>query len=317
MAQTDVLQFEKPILEIDAKVKKLEEFALEKGLDVSMEVGHLRRRQEILIRTIFAGLTAWDKVALARHPMRPQTSDYVEMIAEDFVELHGDKAFGDDQAILAGFGTISGEKTMIVGHRKGRSTAERLQCNFGMANPEGYRKAHGKMKLAEKFGVPVLTMINTPGANPGVGAEERGQAKAIAESIRIMTSLRVPVICCVIGEGGSGGALGIGVGDRLLMMEHSYYSVISPEGCAAILWKDGAMADKAAEALKLTAQDLMTLKVADEVIPEPLGGAHRNPRGAAESLKEAYLRNLRELRPVPADRLIARRYENLRRFGKP
>jgi acetyl-CoA carboxylase carboxyl transferase subunit alpha len=309
------LHFEQPIVALDEKVSKLLDFAAEDGMDVEAEVAHLRLRQEEVIRGIYSHLTPWDRVALARHPKRPDTTDYVPMLLDDFVELHGDRAAGDDQAILTGFGRLGERKILLVGHRKGRTTAERMACNFGMAHPEGYRKALGKMRLAEKFGLPVVTFINTPGAYPGVSAEERGQARLIAENILEMSRLRTPVLCVVIGEGGSGGAMGIGVGDRLLILEHAYYSVISPEGCAAILWKNGEMAPEAAQALKITAPDLARLHLVDEIIPEPLGGAHRDHRAMAETLKLHLTRHLRELESLSLDDLLSRRYEKLRQLG--
>jgi acetyl-CoA carboxylase carboxyl transferase subunit alpha len=313
--QSEPLGFEKPILELDGKVRRLTEFAAERDIDVTAEVAHLRQRQRQVIRGIFQGLSPWDRVALARHPERPQTCDYVEKMVSNFVELHGDRAMGDDGAILTGFGTLGSEKVLLIGSRKGRTTAERMACNFGMAHPEGYRKALVKMKLAEKFRLPVVTLVDTPGAFPGIGAEERGQANLIARNIYEMARLQTPIVVVVIGEGGSGGALGIGVGDRVLMLEHAYYSVITPEGCAAILWKDGAEAPRAAEALRLTSEDNLRLRVIDEIVPEPLGGAHRDPEQMARTLKEILLRNLAELRRLPLEQLVARRYETLRTYG--
>jgi acetyl-CoA carboxylase carboxyl transferase subunit alpha len=309
------LPFERPILEILEKIEELKSLSEATGMDLNGEVKPLEQRCATLTREIFAGLSPWEKVQVARHPLRPLTTDFLELMTDDFMELHGDRVFGDDAAIVSGFGRIDGEKFMIIGHRKGRDTKAKLRCNFGCAHPEGYRKALHKMKIAETFGLPVLTLINTPGAYPGIGAEERGQAWAIAENIMEMSRLRVPVIAVVIGEGGSGGALGIGVGDRVLMLEHSYYSVISPEGCAAILWKSGDMAETAAHALRLTATDLHGFGVVDEIVPEPLGGAHRDREASAELLKSAILRNLREIRDLPVDVLLAERYEKYRHLG--
>ncbi|MBN1442675.1 MAG: acetyl-CoA carboxylase carboxyltransferase subunit alpha, partial [Planctomycetes bacterium] len=266
-------------------------------------------------KAIFSNLSAWQKVQLARHPDRPMTTDYVQLIADDFVELHGDRAFRDDPSILTGLATIGGVRMMIVGQRKGKDTTEKIACHFGSPHPEGYRKALLRMKLAEKFGLPIVTLINTPGAYPGIGAEERGQAFVIAGNLMEMAALRVPVVCVVIGEGGSGGALGIGVGNRILMLEHAYYSVISPEGCAAILWKSAEFKEKAAEILRLTAQDLLEFSVIDEILPEPLGGAHRDHQIAAATLKEAILRHLRELSGLSPEELIEDRYCKFQKIG--
>jgi len=311
-----VPDFEAPIREIDQKVAELKRFAASASVDLSEQIEHLQRKREEVTKAIFARLTPWQRVQLARHPDRPQTMDFVELMAADFLELHGDRAFRDDPSIVTGLCRIDGQKFMIVGHRKGRGTKERLACNFGCAHPEGYRKAILKMRLAAKLGIPVLSFIDTPGAYPGVGAEERGQAFVIAEAQRTMADLPIPIICVVIGEGGSGGAIGIGVGDRILMLEHAYYSVISPEGCAAILWRDAQYAERAASALKLTAQDLLKLGVIDEIVPEPLGGAHRDPQATARVLKEAVLRHLSELRGLQPAELIERRCEKFARMGR-
>jgi len=308
--------FEAPILEIEEKVAELKRFANSASVDLSEQIEHLSRKGEELTRAIFSRLTPWQRVQLARHPDRPQVMDLLELMATDFIELHGDRAFRDDPSIVTGLCRIEGQKCMVVGHRKGKGTKERLTCNFGCAHPEGYRKAILKMRLAEKLDIPIVTFVDTPGAYPGVGAEERGQAFIIAESLREMAALTVPIVCVIIGEGGSGGAVGIGVGDRILMMEHAYYSVISPEGCAAILWRDAQYAARAAEALKLTAQDLFRLDVIDEIIPEPLGGAHRNPEETARVLKDVILRNLSDLQTVPREELVELRYEKFRRMGK-
>jgi acetyl-CoA carboxylase carboxyl transferase subunit alpha len=309
------LDFEAPILELEAKIEELRSFSQTTEVDLSDQIETLRERCDEKRRAIFAKLTPWQKVQLARHPDRPLTSDYVQLIIDDFLELHGDRSFRDDPSLLTGFGKLDGRRVLIVGHRKGKDTAEKVACHFGSSHPEGYRKALLKMKLAEKFGVPIVTLINTPGAYPGIGAEERGQAFIIAKNLMEMAHLRVPVVCVVIGEGGSGGALGIGVGNRILMLEHSYYSVISPEGCAAILWKTAEHKAKAAAILRLTASDLLEFGVIDEIVPEPLGGAHRNPRQAAETMKTAILRHLDELNGWTADELRDDRYRRFRSLG--
>jgi acetyl-CoA carboxylase carboxyl transferase subunit alpha len=306
---TGGLAFERPIAELEAKIAELESLSQTTKLDISSEIEALHVRLKEQIDATYAELGAWDSVNVARHPKRPVASEYIATILDDFFELHGDRAYSDDRAIVTGLATIDGRRFMLVAHRKGRTTKERLECNFGCAHPEGYRKALRKMRLAEKMGLPIVSLINTPGAYPGIGAEERGQAMAIAENILAMFSLRVPLVVVVIGEGGSGGALGIGVGDRVLMMQHAYYSVISPEGCAAILWKDGDRSPEAAEALKLTSGDLLELGVVDAVIPEPPGGAHRAPEVAMKSVRDAILAQLDELSAVDPDVLVARRYE--------
>jgi acetyl-CoA carboxylase carboxyl transferase subunit alpha len=310
------LPFERPIQEYEEKIAALEALALNTRLDISGEIKSLRTRMEEKLRDTYSRLSAWERVTVARHPRRPITADYVATLLDDFHELHGDRYFGDDPAILTGFATMGGRRFLLVGNRKGRTTKERLVCNFGCAHPEGYRKALRKMKLAERLGLPIVSLINTPGAYPGIGAEERGQAMAIAENILAMVSLRVPIVVVVIGEGGSGGALGIGVGDRVLMLEYSYYSVISPEGCAAILWKDAERTPEAAEALKLTAPDLKALGIIDRILPEPLGGAHRAPEQAMETVKQAIVETLDELCAQPLEQLLAQRLEKFRRIGE-
>jgi len=309
------LDFEAPILELEAKIEELRNFSQTTQVDLSDQIEQLLDRCNDKKRAIFSKLTPWQKVQTARHPKRPLATNYVQLMIDDFVELYGDRSFRDDPSIMTGFGRIGGHKICVVGHRKGRDTSEKLACYFGCSHPEGYRKALLKMKLAEKFGIPILTLINTPGAYPGIGAEERGQAFVIARNIMEMSTLRVPVICVIIGEGGSGGALGIGVGNRVLMLEHSYYSVISPEGCAAILWKSAEYKEKAAEILRLTAQDIIGFGIIDEIVTEPLGGAHRDPARMAAALKEAVLRHLVELLPMTGDELQADRYRKMRSMG--
>lgn len=306
------LPFERPIIELERKIQELKSIP-----DVSLngELRPLEKKRDKLLADIFNGLTPWDTVHVARHANRPQFSDYVRGMCDEFVELHGDRLFGEDKAISTGFARIGERRFLIVGHRKGQDTREKLACNFGCAHPEGYRKALAKMRLAERFGLPIVTMINTPGAYPGVAAEERGQAWAIAENILEMSRLRVPTICVVIGEGGSGGALGIGVGDRVLMLQYAYYSVISPEGCASILWRDGSRAKDAARALRLTSSDLKKLGVVDEIVPEPLGAAHRDPQTMIATLRDAIVRNLDELCAEPVDERMERRYNRLRQLG--
>ncbi len=308
-------EFERPILELEAKIADLESLAESTKSDFSRELVSLRDLRDKMVHKIYTALDSWDRVKLARHPARPLTSDYIDLIFENFVELHGDRLFADDYAMVTGFATLGGRRVFLVGHRKGRTTEARLRCNWGCAHPEGYRKALLKMKLAEKFHAPIVTLINTPGAYPGIGAEERGQAGAIAKNILEMSRLKVPIISVVIGEGGSGGALGIGVCDVLLMLEYSYYSVISPEGCAAILWKNGEMAPQAAEALKLTAKDLYKLKLVDEIVKEPLGGAHRDPSKMAFILRDRILKHLKQFEKLSLDDLLERRYKKYRQIG--
>ncbi|MCI0651884.1 MAG: acetyl-CoA carboxylase carboxyltransferase subunit alpha [Planctomycetes bacterium] len=309
------LEFEGPIVELEAKIEELRSFSATADVDLSGQIEELQKKCDEKKRAIYARLTPWQKVQIARHPDRPLTTDYIKMIVADFLELHGDRSFRDDPAIITGLGRIGGQRCMIVGHRKGKTTREKIECNFGCANPEGYRKAMMKMRFAEKFKLPIVTFINTPGAYPGIGAEERGQAFVIARNLMEMAALRVPVISIVIGEGGSGGALGIGVADRLLMLEHSYYSVISPEGCAAILWKDAVHAPRAAEILKLTAQDLKGFEIIDEVIPEPLGGAHRDAAVTIRSVEETILRHLEEVAALAPEERVERRFSKYRAIG--
>jgi acetyl-CoA carboxylase carboxyl transferase subunit alpha len=309
------LDFEKPIVELEKKIQELKKFISDKKIDLSSEVKRLEDKLQQLKRDTYGNLTAWQRVQLARHPQRPYALDYINMIMSDFIELHGDRGFADDKAIVAGLAKLDKRKIMVIGHQKGRDTKENLKRNFGCAHPEGYRKALRLMQLAEKFALPIVIFIDTPGAYPGVGAEERGQAQAIALNLREMTSISVPIIAIVIGEGGSGGALGVGVADKVCVLENAYYSVISPEGCAAILWKDGSKAPEAAEALKLTAQDLLKMGIIDEIIPEPLGGAHRDPQKIAENLKEAINRNLKELSTLDKNEFLKLRYKKFRNMG--
>ena len=304
------LDFERPILELERKIQELRGITSDKEVIKRLEAELEKRKNEI-----YQNLTAWQRVKIARHPQRPYTLDYIGMILTDFYELHGDRLFSDDKAIIAGLAKLDGQKIMIIGHQKGRDTKENLLRNFGCAHPEGYRKALRLMQLAQKFKLPVVALIDTPGAYPGIGAEERGQAQAIALNLREMMTIAVPIVVAVIGEGGSGGALGIGIGDRVCVMENAYYSVISPEGCAAILWKDSAKADYAAEALKLTAGELLSLGIIDEVIPEPQGGTHRDPQKAAKNLKSAIKKHLEELKQIPIDKLLSLRYQKFRKIG--
>jgi acetyl-CoA carboxylase carboxyl transferase subunit alpha len=310
------LSFEKPIQALEAQLQELEEISQRSNFDISSEIEALRKRIQQALETTYADLKPWDRVTVARHSDRPVASDYITTILDDFIELHGDRVFGDDHAMVTGLARIDETPFMLVAHRKGRTTKERLACNFGCAHPEGYRKALRKMRLAEKLRLPIVSLINTPGAYPGIGAEERGQAMAIAENILQMFTLRTPILVIVIGEGGSGGALGIGVGDRVLMMEYSYYSVISPEGCAAILWKDGERTPDAAEALKLTAPDLIELGLIDGVIPEPVGGAHRDRETAMAAVREVILRELAQLASIPIPELLRRRRHKFRHAGE-
>ena len=309
------LDFEKPILDIERKIEDLKGLAAEEHPEVAGELERLERKAERLRREIYSKLTRWQRVKLARHPRRPYTLDYLKLIAPNFMELHGDRRFADDPAIVGGLAVIDDLPIVIIGHQKGRDTKENIYRNFGMAHPEGYRKALRLMRLAANYGCPIVTLVDTPGAYPGLGAEERGQSEALARNILEMAHLAVPIVTVVIGEGGSGGALAIAVGDVVMMMENSIYSVITPEGCAAILWKDASKAEQAAEALKLTATDLLELKVIDEMIPEPLGGAHRDPEEAARRVKDAVLRHVRGLIGLPAQELLDRRLEKYLKMG--
>ena len=310
------LEFEKPLIELEREIENLKRFSMGKQISFGEPLKHLEEKLHRLQKEIFFNLTGWQITQLARHIDRPKASYYIQWMFENFIELHGDRNYGDDPAMICGLAKFNGRAVTIVAHQKGADAKEMAYRNFGMPHPEGYRKALRLMKLAEEFNKPILTMIDTPGAFPGVGAEERGQAEAIARNLKMMVMLQTPIIAMVIGEGGSGGALAIGVGDRILMLEHSVYSVITPEGCAAILWKNGEKGKEvAAESLKLTASDLYRLGVIDEIVKEPLGGAHRDPKRMAETLKEAVERHLRELTKINMEDLLGLRYKKFRRMG--
>lgn len=308
------LAFEQPIYELEQELGSLE--SDEAGNGQSAKVRDLKNRIADVTRDIYTNLSPWETVQVARHQNRPYTRDYLNLVFDEFVELHGDRKFGDDRAMLTGFAKLNDQKVMVIGHQKGRTVKERTECYFGCAHPEGYRKAMHKMQLAAKFNLPVICFIDTPGAYPGIGAEERGQAWVIAENMYEMSRLETPIICIVIGEGGSGGALGIGVGDRVAMLEHSYYSVISPEGCAGILWKSHEHASKAADALKFTSKHLPSLGVVDDIIPEPLGGAHRDHQQMAIRIKQYLLKNLNQLGNDSVEDLLSNRYQKFRAMGK-
>ena len=312
---THTLDFERPLLELERQIDEMKRVTGDTAVDVSKELAALERKLAELRREIYRNLTPMQRVQVARHPKRPYTLDYVNTVFTDFVELHGDRLFRDDPAIVGGWARLDGTSVMLIGHQKGRDTKENLHRNFGMAHPEGYRKALRLMGLAEKFGAPVITLVDTPGAYPGLGAEERGQAEAIARNLVEMATLRTPIVTAVIGEGGSGGALAVGLADRVLMFENSVYSVISPEGCAAILWKDATQRERAAEALKITADDLLELGVIDEIIPEPPGGAHAEPDAAAQALGDALRRHVRLLRKTKMEKLLKRREEKYLSMG--
>ncbi len=309
------LDFEQPIAELEAKIDELRRVGFDNEINISEEIARLEEKSRKLTASVFSSLTAWQISQLSRHPLRPYTLDYIQLIFTDFHELHGDRTFADDPAIVAGLARLEGRPVMVIGHQKGRDTKEKIRRNFGMPRPEGYRKALRLMQMAERFHLPVLTFIDTPGAYPGIDAEERGQSEAIARNLFMMAQLKTPVICTVIGEGGSGGALAIGVGDRLLMLEYSTYSVISPEGCASILWKSADKAELAADAMGITSQCLEELGLIDEIIPEPLGGAHRDKKQAAANIKEVLLRHLDQLTRVPLPNLLDERYGRLMSYG--
>jgi acetyl-CoA carboxylase carboxyl transferase subunit alpha len=309
------LDFERPVADLERKIQELMEFSSD-AINIKSEVSKLEKKVQKMREDIFANLSRWQTAQVARHINRPFTMDYLNLMFTDFVELHGDRNFADDKAIITGLARLDGEPVAVIGHQKGRDTKEKVYRNFGMPNPEGYRKALRIMNMAQRFRMPIITFVDTPGAYPGIGAEERGQAEAIAKNLREMSRLTVPIIVVITGEGGSGGALAIAVGDRILMLQYSIYSVISPEGCAAILWSDGTKGEQAAEALKLTAPDIKALDVIDEIVPEPVGGAHRDHETMAKSLKEAIVRNLKELKKLPADKLVEERYQKFRKMSR-
>jgi len=314
------LSFEKPITELEDKIEELKEFQRrhetpDRKVNLSSEIKKLEEKLASLKKEIYESLVPWQRIQLSRHPRRPFTLDYIEMLSEDFIEIHGDRCFADDKALVAGFARVSKQKVVVMGHQKGRNTTENIYRNFGCAHPEGYRKALRVMQLAERAHLPLLIFIDTPGAYPGIGAEERGQAQAIAWNLREMVKIKTPIVIYIIGEGGSGGALGIGIGDRVCVLENAYYSVISPEGCAAILWKNSLKANEAAESLKLTGEDLLRFGIIDEIIKEPLGGAHRDPQFTANNIKNSFKKHLQELLSYSAEELIQKRYEKFRKIG--
>ncbi len=313
--QLDGLDFEKPIVELEKKIEELKSITTRQDVDFSSEIKRLGEKLDSVKRQVYNNLTPWQRVQISRHPKRPYTLDYIDMMMTDFIELHGDRRFSDDKAIVAGLAKLDGRNIVVLGHQKGRDTKENLVRNFGSAHPEGYRKALRIMGLSAKFNLPIVILIDTPGAYPGIGAEERGQAEAIAFNLREMFTISVPIIVIVIGEGGSGGALGIGIGDRIYVLENAYYSVISPEGCAAILWKERSRSPDAARALRLTAKDLLELGLIDDIIREPLGGAHRDPAETAENIKAVMLRDLATLETVPKEKLLETRYAKFRAIG--
>jgi len=310
------LPFELPVKPHDERICKLEDLSKQNNMDLSADIAQQVAAREKVLAEIFSKLSAWERVQVARHVHRPQTLDYIELMCEEFIELHGDRAYADDRAVVSGLALMDGVRFLLVGQHKGRDVQERAACNFGLPQPEGYRKVLKKMLLAEKLQLPIVTLIDTKGAAPDVGAEERGQSEAIARNLMVMSGLKVPILCIVIGEGGSGGALALGVGDRLLIQEYAYFSVISPEGCASILWKDAERKEEAAEALKITAPELVKLGVMDDIIREPLGGAQRDHQAAARTLRATILKNLRELQAMPSSRLVEQRYRKLRAIGR-
>ena len=312
---TYTLDFERPILELQAKIQELRQVAQTGQMDFSSEIARLERKVDRLQAGVFANLTAWQRTQIARHPQRPYALDYIRLVLTDFLELHGDRGFADDRAVVGGIARLEGMPLVVIGQQKGRDTKEKIARNFAMANPEGYRKALRLLRLAEKFGKPVLVLVDTPGAYPGIGAEERGQAEAIARNLREMAELAVPIVVVVVGEGGSGGALGIAVGDVVLMLEYAIYSVISPEGCASILWRDPGKAPDAAAAMKITAESLLQLGLIDGIVPEPTGGAHRNPQETAANLKDALGKAFARLGQLPVVELLEQRYRKFRRMG--
>ena len=309
------LDFERPIAELEAKIEELRLVGTDGSFNISDEIARLESKSRDLTKQVFKSLKAWQVVQLARHPLRPYSLDYISRIFTDFDELHGDRLYADDKAIVAGLAKLNGDAVLVIAQQKGRDTKEKVARNFGMPHPEGYRKALRLMKLAERFNIPIITLIDTPGAYPGIGAEARGQSEAIATNLKFLAQVNVPVICVVIGEGCSGGALGIGVGDKILMLQYSYYATISPEGCAAILWKSGDKAAEAAEVMNLTADKLLKLKLIDEIIPEPLGGAHRDPDQIALDVKCALSSALKKLLAIPKEQLLSNRYQRLLSIG--
>lgn len=310
------LDFERPILDLEKKIQELAAFQEAKNVDLSDTIEQLRAEQRRLARAVYASLTPWQEVQVARHRDRPSTMDFIAMLFSHFIELHGDRLYRDDAAVVCGFARFEGRRLMAIGHRKGKNTRENVACNWGLAHPEGYRKAMLKARLAERLGLPIVMFIDTAGAYPGVGAEERGIAQSIAENIADLSTLRVPIVCTILGEGASGGALGIGVGDRILILQHAYFSVITPEGCAAILFRSSEKKEEAAAALHLTSRDMAELGIADEVVPEPDLAAHYQPRETANCLKEALKRHLDELAAIPIEELLEKRYQKYRRIGK-
>lgn len=317
MITKEYIDIEQPIIELQEKINELRKLSdnPDIAIDIGDEMSHLEEKSNALTKEIFSKLTPWQTAKVARHPLRPYTLEYIEMIFDDFQELHGDRAFADDKAIIGGLAKLDGMPVMVIGHHKGRSTKEKVYRNFGMPRPEGYRKAKRLMHLAEKFGLPIITFIDTPGAYPGIGAEERGQSEAIARNLYEMTTIKSPIICTVIGEGGSGGALAIGVGDKVFMLQHSIYSVISPEGCASILWRSAEHAEDAADAMNITASKLQALGLIDEVIEEPLGGAHRDAQKMAATLKEKIKSALADVASLSTEEMLAARYDKIRHFG--
>ncbi len=311
-----MLEFEKPIYELEVKIEELRNFGSDKNIKLDPEIKKLEEKLEKMKREIYSNLSTWQRVQIARHPDRPYTLDYVRLIMTDFVELHGDRQFADDHAMVAGFAKLGDTKVLVIGQQKGRDTKESLVRNFGCAHPEGYRKAIRLMQLAEKFQLPVVIFIDTPGAYPGMGAEERGQAQAIAENLKDMANISVPIVATVIGEGGSGGALGIGIADRVFILEHAYYSVISPEGCASILWRNAVKAPEAAEVLKITSEHLLKFGIVEAIIKEPLGGVHHDPVSLSHQLKDVILKNIQELSKLPKEELLEQRYQKFRKVGE-
>ncbi len=309
------LDFEKPIIELEAKINDFKKTGKNKKIDCEPEIKKIEQKIEKMKQEIYSNLTDWQRVQIARHPSRPYTLDYINLMTSEFIELHGDRLFADDFAFVGGFAKLNGQRIMIMGHQKGRDTKDNIRRNFGCAHPEGYRKAIRLMRIAEKFEIPVVVLIDTPGAYPGIGAEERGQAQAIAENLMEMSQLKTPIVATIIGEGGSGGALGVGVADRVLILQNAYYSVISPEGCASILWRSSTKASEAANALKLTGEHLLKFGIVDEVVAEPQGGAHRDPEAMAAQLKKTILKNIKELTSLSTKELLDQRYEKFRRIG--